>query len=82
MAYDIKQLDLKKHKELIITQLLNHGDLAAVRWLYKTYGEAAINKVVSRPRRGLWFARVLNFWVQMPGLKIDPLIYTKAIIKL
>ena len=70
-SYDIRALDLGRDKELIITRLLNYGDWDAVRWVNKTYGEAAIRAVVSQPRRGVWLPRVLNFWLKMLGIELS-----------
>lgn len=78
-SYDLGEIDIRRDKEIIITQLLNYGDWAAVRWLYRTYGEAEIKKVVSTLRRGVWFERTLNFWVQMLGVKIEPALYQRAV---
>lgn len=61
-SYNIKELDLGNDKDLIITQLLNYGDLDAVRWVVAQYGTKGIGEVVKKPRRGLWHKRTLNYW--------------------
>lgn len=78
-SYDVDQLDLDRNRELIITQLLNYSNWEAVRWLYRTYGEAEIRRVVSAPRRGVWFGRVLNFWTLMLGVELAPDVFQRAV---
>ncbi|MEA1963870.1 MAG: hypothetical protein U9O41_01905 [Candidatus Aerophobetes bacterium] len=81
-SFDLNNFDLEKHKELIITQVLNYGDWQGVKWLYKTYSEEEVKEVVKHPRRGLWFKKVLNFWQIMLKIKIPQEEFQKAIIRL
>ena len=78
-SYDIKNLDLWQDKELIITQVLNYGDEKRIKWLYSVYSEDDIKEVVSHPRRGLWFERVLNFWEIMLKIHLPKKVREKAI---
>jgi len=68
-SFDLNNFDLERYKELLITQVLNYGDWPGVKWLYKTYSEEDIKEVIKRPRHGLWFKRVPNFWQIMPKIK-------------
>lgn len=77
--YKIEELDLKGDKELIITQVLNHGDMRRIRWLYSVYGEDEIKKVVSNPQRGIWSERALNFWEILLGIRLPKKVKEKAI---
>ncbi|MCD6472614.1 hypothetical protein J7K55_05780 [Candidatus Aerophobetes bacterium] len=52
-SFDLNNFNLEKHKELVITQVLNYGDWQGVKWLYKTYSEEDIKEVIKHPRRGL-----------------------------
>jgi len=81
-SYDIKELDIQEDKELIITQILNYGDEERIKWLYSVYNDDDIKQVVSSPRRGLWFEKVLNFWEKMLDIKIPPKIRKKAIFNI
>ncbi len=81
-SYDIRQMELEEDKELIITQVLNYGDAKRIKWLYSVYNEEDIKKVVSNPRRGLWFPKVLNFWETVLKIKIPRDKREKAIFKL
>lgn len=81
-SYNLKELDIQSDKTLIITQVLNYGDWKDLKWLYSIYTEEDIKKVVSHPRRGLWFERVLNFWEKMLDIRIPKEVRQKAIFKL
>ena len=81
-SYDISEMDSEKDKELIITQVLNYGDAKRIKWLYLVYTEDDIKEVVSHPRRGLWFPRVLNFWETILEIKIPKERREKALFRL
>ncbi|MGE4357535.1 MAG: hypothetical protein AB7E08_03140 [Candidatus Omnitrophota bacterium] len=81
-SYNLNEIDLKEDKEIIITQVLNYGSWKELRWLYSVYPEKEIKKVVSHPRRGLWFDKVLNFWEIMFGIHLPKKIKQKAIFSL
>lgn len=81
-SYDIKRLDLKKDKKLIITQVLNYGDEKRMRWLYSVYTEKDIKDVVLHPGRGLWFERVLNFWEIMLKIRVPKKVKETAIFRI
>ena len=81
-SYDIDKMDIEKDKREIITQVLNHGTWDDLKLLYRFYSEGDIRKIVSYPRRGVWFEKVLNFWVKMLNVKIKEEVYKKAIFNL
>ncbi|MBM3701173.1 MAG: hypothetical protein FJW68_09725 [Actinobacteria bacterium] len=81
-SYSIEDIDLKKDKEKIITQVLNYGSPERIKWLYSTYTEDDIKYVVLNPRRGMWFKKVLNFWEIMLEVKIPTDKKEKAIINI
>jgi len=81
-SYNIKDLDLKEDKELIITQVLNYGDEKRIKWLYSVYTEDDIKEIVSHPRRGLWFEKVLNVWELMLGIRIPKKVKQKALFRI
>lgn len=78
-SYELNKMDLKEDKEVIITQVLNYGDWKDLKWLYSVYTEGDIKEIVSHPRRGLWFEKVLNFWELMLGIHIPKEVRRAAI---
>lgn len=81
-SYDLKSLDLKDDKKLIITEILNKGDDEALRWLGKNYSQKEIKKVISSPTRGMWMKSVLSYWSKIFNVKLDKRVFSKAIINL
>jgi hypothetical protein len=81
-SYDIKKMDLGRDKELIITQVLNYGTWDDLKLLYKLYSEQDIKKVVENPRRGVWFEKVLNFWLTFFDIHLPEDVYNKSIFRL
>ena len=61
-SYDATQIDLQKHKELIISQVLNFGSLEAVRWLFANYSSDDIKEVTINIPLGAWDKKSLNLW--------------------
>lgn len=80
-SYDIKSLDLKRDKEYIITQTLNHGTWEDLKWLYKVYSEKEIEEIVRNPRREVWFKKVLNFWTTIFNIQLKKEAWNKAIFR-
>lgn len=81
-SYDMESLDLEKDKDYIITQVLNYGDWEDLKWFFRIYSREEIREVVARPSKGVWFEKVLNFWIKMFNIKIKKEIYKKAILNL
>lgn len=70
-SYNLTNLDVKKDKKLIITQVLNYGVLQDIKWLFSTYSEQDIKEVVANPARGRWFVKTLNLWLTIFNLEIS-----------
>lgn len=81
-SYNVNKIDIKKDKEVIITQVLNYATWKDIKRLFLIYPEEDIKEVLRHPRRGVWFEKVLNFWVKMFNMKLKKEIYEKAIFKL
>jgi len=83
-SYDVNKMDLEKDKREIITQVLNYGTWEDLKLLYKLYSEKEIKEVVvvKNPRRGVWFEKVLNFWVLMFNIHLKKEVWRKAIFSL
>lgn len=81
-SYDLSKMSTAdpKDRDLTITQVLNHGDMKQLEWLTKTYSRKEIEDVVREPWRGMWFKRVLDYWLKIFGLKIPQEIYQKAVL--
>ncbi|MCC6540587.1 MAG: hypothetical protein IT225_00045 [Flavobacteriales bacterium] len=61
-SFDTDRIDLEKHSDRIITNVLNLGTHAALVWLFSTYPRERIAEVVAHPRPGEWHKRSLNYW--------------------
>jgi len=81
-SYDISNASFEQDKETIITQCLNYGTLREVKWLFKTYGEEEIKKVIAHPRRGQWWRKVLNFWLVVLDINLPIEVFENATIKI
>lgn len=81
-SYDLEKLDLKKHKELIITQVLNYGTWKEVKWLFSIYEESEIREIITHPRRGSWWPKVLNFWLTFLEIEIPEEVYEQAVVRI
>ncbi len=80
--YDLRKIDIKQDKEIIITQVFNHGNWKRIKWILKTYQRKDIIKVLKSPYRGMWFKDVLNFWMTVFRIKINKEKYKLAIFNL
>ena len=81
-SYDLSKmsLDNPKDRDLVITQVLNHGDMKQLKWLTETYSQKEIENVVRKPWRGVWFKRVLDYWLQIFQIELPQTVYQKAIL--
>jgi hypothetical protein len=67
-SYDIEKIDLKKHKKIIISQVLNWGSKEAADWLFSYYGKDEVAKIADSIPRGQWDKKSLNFWSLILGI--------------
>ena len=81
-SYNLASLNLRDDKDYIITQTLNYGTWEDLKWLFKIYSEKEIKEVIKNPDRGLWFEKVLNFWLTIFNIKLKKNIYQKAIFNI
>lgn len=81
-SYDLKKLDKKNDKKLIITAILNKGDDLDIKWLGKNYTIEEIKTVVAIPTRGMWFKQSLLYWQKILDVKVDKLKQVQAYIHL
>jgi len=83
-SYDLSKMSSSnpKDRNLIITQVLNHGDMKQLSWLTKTYSRKEIENVVKKPQRGMWFRRILDYWLNILQIKLPEETYQKAILNI
>lgn len=67
-SYDIKTLDLRKHKRTIIFQLLNFGSKRATDWLFSTYSSEEIAEVANSVPQTQWNKKSLRLWSVVLGI--------------
>lgn len=65
----MEDLDIKTHKRLIITQILEYGNKEATDWLFATYTESDIKGTIQNSTRSMWSKKSLNFWSLMYGVE-------------
>ncbi|TAN57275.1 hypothetical protein EPN15_04830 [Patescibacteria group bacterium] len=80
-SYDLRSLNSKRHKNLIITQVLNFGTWEQVQWLLKHYTKNDLRNAIKQPSRGIWRPDSLNYWmlildVKLPKSKIQRAIFS------
>ena len=61
-SYDLSQLDLEKHKNIIIKNILDFGTVQATDWLKKNYTTEEIKKSIQNSYSSDWSKKSLNFW--------------------
>lgn len=78
-SYDLKKIDPSKDKNVIIIQVLNHGNWEQIKWLCKTYTKAEIREIVKSPARGMWHKSILRYWCDVLNVRIASKKKTAAI---
>jgi len=81
-SYNIKKLNLQQDKQLIIERVLNYGDWRCVTWILKIYGDQDIINVIKQPSKGVWFEKVLNFWLTLYSEHLKKDNYKKALFNI
>jgi hypothetical protein len=79
-SYDLRSINLKRDRDLVITQVLNFGMWKTVQWLRRTYSRREIASVLRHPQRGTWLPEVLNFWTQLWKIRIPKKTYQAALL--
>jgi len=69
-------------KGLIVTHILNLGDVEALKWLFKNYSWEQVKDVLKKPWRGVWDKRSLAYWKNILGVDIPKGTYERAIFRL
>jgi hypothetical protein len=67
-----EEIDVREHAPFILGRLLDHGDLAAARWVLATYGEPAVRDfILTRGCRTL-SRKTIAFWRAYLHLEDEP----------
>lgn len=81
-SYSVKDLDPKRDRKYIISQVLNHGTWQQVKWVLRSYSRREIEEVLRNPSRGRWYDDALNFWLTIFGLKLPKQKHERALFRL
>ncbi len=81
-SYELKKLNIKKDKNLIITQILNHGTWKQLKWLQDNYSFSEIRTVLRTSGRGAWYEDVLNYWSIILNLRLSKNRIGEALVSL
>jgi hypothetical protein len=57
---EIEKIDIEKNRDYVIERILEVGDSAAVKWLFATYPQADIKRILVQSRTLSKKSR--NFW--------------------
>ena len=68
-SYDLDALDLKRHKKLIIKNVLDYGTKEATDWLQSVYSEEEIKDVLQNTPESAWNKKSLRLWSLVFGVK-------------
>jgi len=55
-------IDVERNADQVLTRLLDHGDLAAARWAWETYGAARIREFLLRRGWRTLSRKTIAFW--------------------
>ncbi len=67
-SYDLSRLDLEKHKNIIIKNILDFGTVQATDWLKENYTTEEIKKTIQDSYSSDWSKKSLNFWSLIYGV--------------
>lgn len=61
-SYNLSQLDLKKHKNIIIKNILDLGNSQAIEWLKQQYNKDEIKTAIKASNFSDWSKKSINLW--------------------
>ena len=61
-SYDLSQLDIEKHKNVIIKNILDFGTVEATDWLKKNYIKKEIREAIKLSIKSDWSKKSINLW--------------------
>lgn len=68
-SYNFNNLDVMRDRRLIIAQLLNYGDVNAVRWVIKQYGVDEVRQIANTIPVKQWDNKSLAYWKLILDIK-------------
>jgi hypothetical protein len=66
------ELDVERNAPFIMARLLEHGDVAAARWVLRTYGPQRIRTFVLHRGRQTLSRKTIAFWRAVLRLEDEP----------
>lgn len=81
-SYNVSKLDVKRDKDVIITEILNKGDEKAMGWLASNYSKDDIKKVISTPIKGMWLKKTLGYWLKIFDINLDKKVFENSLLNL
>jgi len=67
-SYDLSRLDLDRHKDIIIKNILDFGTVQATDWLKEKYTSKEIRETIRNSYSSDWSKKSLNFWSLIYGV--------------
>lgn len=67
-SYNVDNMDIKNDCKIIIFNILNYGDFASIKWLFKNYQKKEIIKNANVFPETSWNKKSLNFWKIFLGI--------------
>jgi len=61
-SYDLSKIDMKKHKKIIVKNILDFGTVRAVDWLKENYTENEIKEVIAQTIQTEWSKKSIHLW--------------------
>ena len=61
-SYKFSKLDVHKHQQTIIKQIMEYGTMPMISWLFKTYKKNDLKKCFKQCRSGDLSPKSKNFW--------------------
>jgi hypothetical protein len=68
-SYDIQSMDIEADKKIVIFNILNYGDFASMKWLFRTYTKEDIIHNANDFPETSWNKKSLNLWKVILGIK-------------
>lgn len=61
-SYKLNQIEIQKHKKIIVFQVLNFGSEIAIEWLFNQYGFVSVAKIADTIPLSQWNKKSLSLW--------------------
>lgn len=61
-SYDLSRLDIERHKNIIIKNILDFGTVQTTDWMKKNYSKNEIREAIKLSVRSDWSKKSINFW--------------------